>query len=124
MGGGHAARVADLWRFIAGLDQASVMALFAHCASQTVNAVKQPWERKRYVRETVGPAGDGGSSRHESATVRAYLGRVTKARIHAAVRDALGDDAADRIEPEAARRKPPSSFWPQPDGCRRRCATL
>jgi ParB family chromosome partitioning protein len=32
--------VADLWGFIAGLDHASVMALLAHCASQTVNAVK------------------------------------------------------------------------------------
>ncbi|WP_081431732.1 ParB/RepB/Spo0J family partition protein [Nitrobacter winogradskyi] len=38
--------VADLWGFVAGLDHASVMALFAHCASQTVNAVKLPWERK------------------------------------------------------------------------------
>jgi ParB family chromosome partitioning protein len=38
--------VADLWDFIADLDHASVMALFAHCASLTVNAVKQPWERK------------------------------------------------------------------------------
>lgn len=39
--------VADLWDFIAGLDHASVMALFAHCASLTVNALKLPWEHKR-----------------------------------------------------------------------------
>ncbi len=38
--------VADLWGFIAGLDQVSVMDLFAHCASLTVNAVKQPWEQR------------------------------------------------------------------------------
>lgn len=38
--------IAQLWGFIAGLDQASLMALFAHCASLTVNAVKQPWENK------------------------------------------------------------------------------
>jgi hypothetical protein len=42
--------VADLWGFIAGLDHASVMALFAHCASLTVNAVKLPWERKPRAR--------------------------------------------------------------------------
>ena len=42
--------VADLWGFITGLDHASVMALFAHCASQTVNAVKVPWERKPRAR--------------------------------------------------------------------------
>jgi ParB family chromosome partitioning protein len=44
--------VADLWGFIAGLDHASVMALFAHCASLTVNAVKLPWERKPRAHET------------------------------------------------------------------------
>ena len=44
--------VADLWGFIAGLDRASVMALFAHCASLTVNAVRQPWERKPHAHET------------------------------------------------------------------------
>lgn len=36
--------VADLWDFVAGLDHASLMALLAHCASLTVNAVKLPWE--------------------------------------------------------------------------------
>ena len=45
--------VADLWDFIADLDHASVMALFAHCASLTVNAVRQPWEHgKRHARAT------------------------------------------------------------------------
>lgn len=39
--------VAGLWDFIAGLDHASVMALFTHCASATVNALKLPWEHKR-----------------------------------------------------------------------------
>lgn len=45
--------VAELWGFIAGLDHASVMALFAHCAAQTVNALKLPWEQnKRHAHET------------------------------------------------------------------------
>ena len=34
---------------------------------------------------------------HWTPTVRAYLGRVTKAHIVAAVREALGDEAAERI---------------------------
>ena len=34
---------------------------------------------------------------HWTATVRSYFGRVTKAHILAAVRDALGDEAAEQI---------------------------
>lgn len=44
--------VDDLWDFIAALDPARIMALFAHCASLTVNAVKQPRERKPRAHET------------------------------------------------------------------------
>jgi ParB family chromosome partitioning protein len=99
--------VADLWGFIAGLDHASVMALFAHCASLTVNAVKQPWEAyKRHAHETAGKLATAVAldmTAHWTPTVRAYLGRVTKAQILAAVRDALGDEAAERI---ADRKKP------------------
>ncbi len=93
--------VADLWGFIAGLDPASIMALFAHCASLTVNAVKLPWEnhkRRAYM------AADGlatavalDMTAHWTPTVSAYLGRVTKAHILAAVREAVGDEAAERI---------------------------
>jgi ParB family chromosome partitioning protein len=93
--------VADLWGFVAGLDHASVMALFAHCASQTVNAVKQPWEHnKRRAHETVDKLAAAVAldmTAHWTPTVRAFLGRVTKAQILAAVREALGDEAAQRI---------------------------
>ncbi|UHD44109.1 ParB N-terminal domain-containing protein [Aureimonas altamirensis] len=92
--------VADLWGFIAGLDHASVMALFAHCASLTVNAVKQPWERKPRAHETadrLAAAVALDMTAHWTPTVRAYLGRVTKAHILAAVREAVSDEAADRI---------------------------
>jgi ParB family chromosome partitioning protein len=76
--------VADLWGFIAGLDHASVMALFAHCASQTVNAVKLPWERKPRVLETADKLASAlalDMTAHWTPTVRTYLGRVTKALI-------------------------------------------
>ncbi|UHD45476.1 ParB/RepB/Spo0J family partition protein [Aureimonas altamirensis] len=92
--------VADLWSFIAGLDHASVMALLAHCASLTVNAVKLPWERKPRADQTaerLATAVDLDMTAHWTPTVRTYLGRVTKAHILAAVREALGDEAADRI---------------------------
>ncbi|WP_142847999.1 ParB/RepB/Spo0J family partition protein [Telmatospirillum sp. J64-1] len=93
--------VADLWGFIAGLDHASVMALFAHCAAQTVNALKLPWEQnKRHAHETTDRLATGVAldmTAHWTPTVRAYLGRVTKAQILAAVREALGDEAAERI---------------------------
>jgi ParB family chromosome partitioning protein len=92
--------VADLWNFIAGLDHASVMALLAHCASLTVNAVKLPWERKPRADQTVDRLATAAAldmTAHWTPTVRTYLGRVTKAHIVAAVREALGDEAADRI---------------------------
>jgi len=93
--------VADLWGFITGLDHASVMALFAHCTSLTVNAVKQPWEsNKRRAHEAADRLAAAialDMTAHWTPTVRGYLGRVTKAHILAAVREALGDEAADRI---------------------------
>ncbi|MEN5300294.1 ParB N-terminal domain-containing protein [Brucella sp. TWI559] len=92
--------VADLWGFIAALDHASVMALFAHCASLTVNAVKQPWERKPHAHATADKLATAVAldmTAHWTPTVRTYLGRVTKAHILAAVREAVSDAAAERI---------------------------
>jgi ParB family chromosome partitioning protein len=92
--------VADLWGFIAGLDHASVMALFAHCASQTVNAVKLPGERKPRALETADKLASAVAldmTAHWTPTVRTYLGRVTKALILDAVREAVSDEAADRL---------------------------
>ncbi|MFI0847730.1 ParB/RepB/Spo0J family partition protein [Mesorhizobium sp. IMUNJ 23232] len=92
--------VADLWGFLAGLDQASVMALFAHCASLTVNAVKQPWERKPRAHETADRLATAvvlDMTAHWTPTVRTYLARITKAHILAAVREAVSNEAAERI---------------------------
>lgn len=93
--------VADLWDFVAGLDHASLMALLAHCASLTVNAVKLLWETsKRRAHETADKLATAVTldmTAHWTPTVRSYFGRITKAHILAAVRDALGDEAAERI---------------------------
>lgn len=92
--------VAELWGFITSLDHASVMALFAHCASLTVNAVKQPWERKPRAHETanrLATAVNLDMTAHWTPTVRTYLGRITKAHILDAVREAASAEAADRL---------------------------
>ncbi len=92
--------VGDLWSFITGLDQVSVMALFAHCASLTVSAVKLPWDQKPRALATADKLATAlglDMSQHWRPTVRTYLGRVTKAHILAAVQEALGDEAAGRL---------------------------
>ncbi|MER8785101.1 ParB N-terminal domain-containing protein [Mesorhizobium sp. M1006] len=92
--------VAGLWGFIVSLDHASVMALFAHCASLTVNAVKQPWERKPRAHETADRLATAVAldmTAYWRPTARTYLGRVTKAHILDAVREAASDEAADRL---------------------------
>ncbi len=93
--------VADLWGFIAGLDHASVMALFAHCAAQTVNALKLPWEQnKRHADETADRLATAVAldmTAHWTPTVRSYLGRVTKAQILEAVAVGVSPEAAERI---------------------------
>lgn len=99
--------VGELWDFIAGLDQVSVMTLFAHCASLTVNALKLPWEQRPRAQRTADKLATAlvlDMNQHWTPTVRTYFGRVTKAHILAAVREAVGDEAADRI---AAMKKQP-----------------
>jgi ParB family chromosome partitioning protein len=93
----------DLWAALVELDrQGSLGALFAHCASLTVNAVREPHQPRR------------DSLRHADTLAAAlcldmtaagwvtgadnYLGRVTKAQILEAVREARGEDTARLIE--------------------------
>ncbi|ONH81894.1 chromosome partitioning protein ParB [Roseomonas mucosa] len=92
--------VADLWAFVAGLDHASLMALLAHCASLTINAVRVQWEQKpnaRATAEKVATATMLDMTAHWAPTCQTYLGRVTKAHILAAVREAVSNEAAERI---------------------------
>lgn len=94
--------VANLWGFIAGLDHASVMALFAHCAAQTVNALKLPWEQnKRHAHATADRLATAVAldmTAHWTPTVRSYLGRVSKAHILEAVVVGASYEAAERIK--------------------------
>ncbi|MBB3571102.1 ParB/RepB/Spo0J family partition protein [Rhizobium sp. BK491] len=91
----------DLWDFLITLDEVSQQALFAHCASLSVNAVIEPWnKRTRAIAHADQLARSIGFDMVEAgwtATADNYLGRVTKARILQAVREAKGDQAAEFI---------------------------
>ncbi|WP_282129206.1 ParB/RepB/Spo0J family partition protein [Roseobacter litoralis] len=91
----------DLWDVLIDFDSDSRQALFAHCVSLTLNAVHEAYNRRP------------GALAHADVlatalnldmvavgwtpTADVYLARVTKAQILEAVREAKGDDAADRI---------------------------
>ncbi|HRN87361.1 MAG TPA: ParB/RepB/Spo0J family partition protein [Hyphomicrobium sp.] len=92
---------AELWDVLGDLDSDSRQALFAHCVGLTINAVHQSYDRRpkalqhadrlaTAVRLDMAASG-------WTPTADSYLGRVTKARILDAVREAKGDKAADRI---------------------------
>ena len=92
--------VADLWAFVVALDYDSRMALFAHCAALTVTAVKLPRDQRPRALVTADRLAEAVSldmTGYWRPTVRTYLGRITKARILEAVREAVSAEAADRM---------------------------
>ena len=91
----------DLWDALMEFDSCSREALFAHCVSLSVNAVHDPYNRRpRAMAHADVLAGtlalDMGAAGW-AATGDRYFGRVTKARIVEAVREAKGAEAAERI---------------------------
>ncbi len=91
----------DLWGALTEWDSDSRDALFAHCVAMTVNAVQEPHYRKpRQIAHADTLASTLGLDMVKAGwtpTAHSYLGRVTKAQILAAVREAKGDKDADRI---------------------------
>ena len=91
----------DLWDMLTDLDSDSRQALFAHCVGLTVNAVHQPYDRRPKALRHAGRLASAVTLDMAAAgwkpTVDAFLGRVTKARILDAVREAKGEKAAERI---------------------------
>ena len=91
----------DLWDMLAELDTDSRQALFAHCVGLTINAVFQPYDRRPKALRHAGRLASAVTLDMAAAgwtpTVDAFLGRVTKARILDAVREAKGEKAAERI---------------------------
>jgi ParB family chromosome partitioning protein len=91
----------DLWDVLAELDSDSRQALFAHCIGLTINAVHQPYDRRPKALRHAGRLASAVTLDMAAAgwkpTVDAFLGRVTKARILDAVREANGDKAVERM---------------------------
>ncbi|MGE0586866.1 MAG: ParB/RepB/Spo0J family partition protein [Flavobacteriaceae bacterium] len=116
----------NLWQFLLGLDEASRKALFAHCASLSLNAVVEPWNRRpgalAHADALAATLGFDMVEAGWSPTVDNYLGRVTKARIVQAVREARGEDSSQLIDHmkkdlmarEAARLLEGSNWLPEP----------
>ncbi|PKQ00379.1 MAG: DNA-binding protein [Alphaproteobacteria bacterium HGW-Alphaproteobacteria-13] len=91
-----------LWEFLCGIDHDSRMALFAHCASLTVNALHEPWNRaqgrRRHADQLACALSLDMSAAGWKPTAENYLNRVPKARILEAVTEAKGDAAAELID--------------------------
>jgi len=99
-----------LWDWISGLDEASRLALLAHCVSFGVNALHEkvnPYggltqaglaHRMREADRIARSVGLDMAEAGWRPTVDNYLGRVTKPRILEAVREARGEQAAQLID--------------------------
>jgi len=96
------ANAEEVWGYLVALDEASRMALFAHCVSLSVNTTVQSWNRRAkenvHANELARSLGFGMVEAGWTPTVDNYLGRVTKAHILQAVREAKGEQAAQLID--------------------------
>ncbi|TKV70721.1 ParB/RepB/Spo0J family partition protein [Rhizobium sp. AU243] len=92
----------EVWDYLIALDQDSRMALFAHCVSLSVNTTVQAWNRRAkenaHARQLARSLGFGMVTAGWAPTVDNYLGRVTKAHILQAVREAKGEQTAQLID--------------------------
>jgi ParB family chromosome partitioning protein len=93
---------AGLWDVLCDLDSDSRQALFAHCVGLTINATCQPYDRRPKAIAHADRLAEAVQLDMAEAgwrpTAATYLGRVTKARILEAVREAKGEQAAQLIE--------------------------
>jgi ParB family chromosome partitioning protein len=90
-----------LWETLVAFDIATRQALFAHCVSQSVNAVHQSWNqagRMSHADRLAEAVALDMVGAGWVPTIENYLGRVTKARILLAVREAKGEREAELIE--------------------------
>jgi ParB family chromosome partitioning protein len=91
----------ELWDALAAADDETRQRLFAHCVSASVNAVQETWNRRPKALAHAGQLAAAVrldvTAEGWTPTVETYLGRVTKAHILQAVREARGEAAAGRI---------------------------
>ena len=92
----------DLWDALAGFDEDSRSMLFAHCVAASVNATFDVYNRRPRALANADRLAQAVDLDMVQAgwtpTIDNFLGRVTKARIVGAVREAKGGQAGDRIE--------------------------
>jgi ParB family transcriptional regulator, chromosome partitioning protein len=92
----------ELWNALVGFDTDTRAALFAHCAALTINALHEPWNRRpgalADADRLAQSVGLDMAAAGWAPTVETYLGRVPKARILEAVREAKGEHAAQLID--------------------------
>ncbi len=92
----------DLWDALTTFDAGTQQRLFAHCISLTVNAVHEAWSRRpraiAHADRLAHVLSLDIAATGWTPTVDNFLGRVTKARIIEAVREAKGAEQAKRIE--------------------------
>ena len=92
----------ELWDALVGFDTDTRAALFAHCAALTINALHEPWNRRpgalAHADRLAQAVGLDMAAAGWAPTVESYLGRVPKARILEAVREAKGEHAAQLID--------------------------
>jgi ParB family chromosome partitioning protein len=88
-----------LWPYVLAMDPEDLGLLIAHCVALTVNVVRQPFG----IRTAEAFGNDLATSlaldvgAHWRPTARCYFSRVTKDHIVSAVREAVSDEAADRL---------------------------
>ena len=91
-----------LWDALFALDGDDRTALFAHCAALSVNALQEAWNRSSgraaHANQLARSVGLDMVAAGWAPTVENYLGRVTKARILEAVREAKGEASVQLIE--------------------------
>lgn len=116
----------EVWDYLITLDEDSRQTLFAHCVSLSLSAVVQPWNRRpaaiAHAEQLARAIGFDMVEAGWAPTVDNYLGRVTKAHILQAVREAKGEQSAELIDHlkkldmarEAARLLEGSGWLPEP----------
>lgn len=91
----------ELWDTLTAFDADRRAALFAYCAALSVNALHERWNRApgryRHADQLTQALQLDMVEAGWTPTVENYLGRVTKARILEAVREAKGDTATQLI---------------------------
>jgi ParB family chromosome partitioning protein len=91
---------ADLWSWLLAQNESVRTELFALCVGLSVNALNMPWERRTGVLQHADRLAEHialDMRVYWSTTVESFFGKVTKAHILAAMREAKGDETAEMI---------------------------